>query len=89
MYRGTSNSTYGSHYQRGYSQSHKSSSMVSNRPQGLENLTNTCYISSILQILFLLVPSSMNKNKGTITELFFKLKNTKDKTDYKKFKKAV
>ena len=36
MFKNTSNSTYGAHYnQRGYSQSHKTSSLVSNRPLGL------------------------------------------------------
>lgn len=89
MYRtGTTNSTYGSHH-RGYSVAPKATSIVNHKPVGLYNLTNTCYISAILQILFLILPESMNKSKGKITELFFKLKSTKDTRDYKIFKMEV
>ena len=63
--------------------------MVSHKPVGLENLTNTCYISAILQMLFLILPEGLIKNRGKITELFFKLKDTKNTKDYKSFKLAV
>lgn len=91
MYRGTSNSSYGSHYSavRGYSVNPRGSSIVNSKPVGLYNLGNTCYISAILQILFLILPESMSKNKGKITELFFKLKSTKDTRDYKIFKMEI
>lgn len=65
MYR-SSNATYGSHY-RGHSVNPKSSSLVSNKPKGLENLTNTCYISAVLQILFLILPETLVKHRGPIT----------------------
>lgn len=88
MYRGTTNSLYGSHYSahRGYSVNPRGSSIVNTKPVGLENLTNTCYISAILQILFMILPESMNKKKRKITELYFKLRSTKDTRDYKMFK---
>ena len=89
MYRNTSNSTYGAHYPRGYSVSHKASSLVNHKPVGLENLTNTCYISAILQMLFLILPETLIKNRGKVTELFFKLKDTKNVKDYKTFKLSV
>lgn len=69
MYRNTTNSSYGSHYTqvRGYSVSNRGSSILSQKPTGLENLTNTCYISAVLQNLFLILPESMNKGKGKTT----------------------
>ena len=82
----SSNSTYGSHY-RGHSVNYRTSSMINNKPVGLENLTNTCYISAILQILFMIIPESMNQKKGRITTLFFELKKSKSVTDYKIFKR--
>jgi ubiquitin C-terminal hydrolase len=66
MHRNTSNSTYGSHH-RGYSVNPKATTIINQKPLGLENLTNTCYISAIFQILFLILPESMNKKKGKIT----------------------
>jgi ubiquitin C-terminal hydrolase len=69
MYRTTSNSTYGSHHSslRGYSVNPKATTIINQKPLGLENLTNTCYISAIFQIFFLILPESMNKKKGKIT----------------------
>lgn len=90
MYRGT-NSTYGSHYSniRGYSVNPRASSIINQKPVGLYNLTNTCYISAILQVLFLILPEAMSKRNGKITELFFKLKASKDTRDFKIFKMEV
>lgn len=72
----STNSTYGAHYSqpRGYSVNQQAKSMVSQKPKGLENLTNTCYISAILQVLFMILPSSMNKGKDRITDMLFRLK---------------
>lgn len=69
MYRNTTNSAYGAHYSqvRGYSVNNRGSSILNQKPVGLENLTNTCYISAILQNLFLILPDNMNKGKGRIT----------------------
>lgn len=67
MYRNTSNSAYGGHYTRGYSVSHKVPSLVSQKPVGLANLTNTCYISAVLQMLFPILPETLVKNRGKVT----------------------
>lgn len=69
--------------------SHKTSTLVGHKPVGLENLTNTCYISAILQMLFLILPDSLSKSRSAITRLFFQLKDTKSTRDYKQFKLAV
>lgn len=67
MYQ-SSNSSYGAHYRhRGHSVNPKYSSLVRSKPTGLENLTNTCYISAVLQILFLILPENLIKNRGPIT----------------------
>ena len=95
-YYHTSSSTYGSHYSS--SLAHKTpsyaqqrSSSISkpnkNKPIGLVNLTNTCYISAVLQVLFLIIPQSLKS--GKITKAFFKLKNSHDKPDYHAFKETV
>lgn len=85
-YFNTSNSTYGSHSSR-YSKSVIKSQPTASKPQGLENLTNTCYISACLQILFRLVPE--NLNGGIITTLFNRLKRSCSKKDYENFKEGV
>lgn len=87
MYR-TSNSTYGSHNSQ-HSLGKQPVSIANQKPIGLENLKNTCYISAVLQILFLILPESLLKAKGKITGHFFKLKTTRDTKDYKLFKKEV
>lgn len=88
MYR-SSNSAYGAHY-RGHSVNTRvSSSALNNKPVGLYNLTNTCYISAVLQILFLILPDSLNQKKGKVSTLFYQLKSTRDTRDYKEFKKEV
>lgn len=88
MYRNTSNSAYGAHHSalRGYSVNPRGSSILNQKPIGLENLTNTCYISAIFQILFIILPESINRRRGAITEMFFKLKETKDTRLYKAMK---
>lgn len=40
-------------------------------------------------MLFLIIPETVNRNKGRITQLFFQLKDTKSTRDYKTFKSAV
>ena len=42
-----------------------------------------------MQVLFLIIPESMRKNKGTITELFFILKDSRSTQDYRIFKEAL
>lgn len=83
MYRNT-NSTFGSHYAHpSYSLAKRGSSILNQKPCGLENLKNTCYISAVLQLLFLILPESLSRSKGKITGLFFKLRMTKNSKDYK------
>ena len=40
-------------------------------------------------MLFLILPETLIKNRGKVTELFFKLKDTKNVKDYKTFKLSV
>lgn len=79
----TSNRAYGSYT---YS-SQVSSKITSNRPKGLINLTNTCYISACLQILFRIIPETIRN--GKVTKLFLQLKSTNDKHDYMSLKKEL
>jgi ubiquitin C-terminal hydrolase len=79
----TTNSTYGSNYYHPpppprygnstpkpqkpsiYSKTHE---II---PTGFSHLANTCYMASILQILFLILPENMKISEGNITKLFF------------------
>lgn len=65
----------------------KSHLSSTNKPIGLENLTNTCYISACLQILFLVIPETMKS--GKVMQAFLQLKKTHDKRDYHNFKEVV
>jgi ubiquitin C-terminal hydrolase len=84
----TSNSTYGSFYKPTPGKRPKSVILGSSQPLGLENLNNTCYISAILQILFLILPESPNW-KGRITQQLFRLKAKRDHKEYREFKSEV
>lgn len=100
MNRFTSNSTYGSYYNNSYMPSsspnkrtYALSSTYPPSPKGLENLTNTCYISAVLQVLFEIINESdfpiSSKSKQEITALFFSLKKSKNTDEYRKFKEAL
>lgn len=89
----TTNSTYGSYFNYGASNRSPSKSKpsvnttTSSNIIGLVNLTNTCYISACLQILFQLIPETLSS--GSISKLFFCLKKTHDRKDYELFKEKV
>ncbi len=80
----TSNNVYGSYLKKPSLYSNLNvtnnypfnySTCVSTYPKGLENLTNTCYISAVLQVLFLIIEEKdfpiYNKKRQEITYYFF------------------
>ena len=75
-------------YSRYYPQSPNRCQPVTNKPKGLPNLTNTCYISAILQILFLIIPDTIN-NSNIVTDIFFQLKHYRTVENYKLFKRIL
>lgn len=100
MHWSTSNSSYGSSYNNRsmlnsspQKRTYTISSTYPSSPSGLENLTNTCYISAVLQVLFEIINESdfpvTSKSKQEITALFFSLKKSKSTDEYRRFKEAL
>lgn len=96
----TSNSSYGSSYNNRsllnsspQKRTYNISSSYPPSPLGLENLTNTCYISAVLQVLFEIINESdfpiTSKSKQEITSLFLSLKKSKSTDEYRRFKEAL
>lgn len=67
------NSAIGNNYYPDHSTNNRalSSYALNTKPIGLYNIKNSCYISAVLQILFVILPDSLNPNKGILTRLFY------------------
>jgi hypothetical protein len=65
------------------------STVFDDKPEGLHNLRNTCYMNSVLQVLFQIIDFPLNLNTGPVTRAYVKLLHSHSKQDSITFKEEL
>ncbi len=65
------------------------SKIQDDKPLGLVNLRNTCYMNSILQVLFQIMQFQLNLQTGPVTRGFLRVKDSHSPSDLSAFKQEA